>query len=162
WDVGAAVDFVLARRSIPRLHLIGWSWGTTLMAGFAARNPGKGQRVAPLPPLLVGEPGPPGPKARGPPPPPPPGGPARWVPGAPRWVAPRRPGGKEGRAHPRRLVRRLVERDAGQRSGRRRPAPAGPAGAERRAARHLHLLAGGQGAVRSGPDHGADDPRRRR
>ena len=31
-DIGTVVDFVLKRRGIPRLNLIGWSWGTTLMA----------------------------------------------------------------------------------------------------------------------------------
>src|SRR5262249_29953053 len=61
-DVGAAVDFVLARRSIPRLHLIGWSWGTTLMAGFAADNPGKVQRLALYAPVWIGNPVQPVPK----------------------------------------------------------------------------------------------------
>ena len=27
-DIGKVVDFILARRNIPRLNLIGWSWGT--------------------------------------------------------------------------------------------------------------------------------------
>src|SRR5262244_3339443 len=27
-DISAVVDFILARRSIPRVSLIGWSWGT--------------------------------------------------------------------------------------------------------------------------------------
>src|SRR5262249_32079891 len=27
-DIAAAVDFILARRNIPRLVLLGWSWGT--------------------------------------------------------------------------------------------------------------------------------------
>jgi pimeloyl-ACP methyl ester carboxylesterase len=39
-DVGAAVRFILARRGIQKLNLLGWSWGTTLMGTFAARNPG--------------------------------------------------------------------------------------------------------------------------
>src|ERR1044072_3325880 len=30
-DIGTVVDFVLARRNIPRVNLLGWSWGTTLM-----------------------------------------------------------------------------------------------------------------------------------
>jgi pimeloyl-ACP methyl ester carboxylesterase len=37
-DIGAVVDFILKRRSIPRLNLIGWSWGTTLMATYTTRN----------------------------------------------------------------------------------------------------------------------------
>ena len=27
-DIGTVVDFILARRSIPRVNLLGWSWGT--------------------------------------------------------------------------------------------------------------------------------------
>jgi len=32
-DIGAAVDFVLKRRNISRLNLIGHSWGTVLIGG---------------------------------------------------------------------------------------------------------------------------------
>jgi pimeloyl-ACP methyl ester carboxylesterase len=45
-DIGAVVDFILARRNIPRLNLIGWSWGTTLMATYTTQNPGKVERLA--------------------------------------------------------------------------------------------------------------------
>src|SRR5215213_767724 len=31
-DIGSVVDFILARRGIPRVNLIGWSWGTALMS----------------------------------------------------------------------------------------------------------------------------------
>jgi pimeloyl-ACP methyl ester carboxylesterase len=44
-DVGAAVDFILARRSLPRLGLIGWSWGTTVMASYTAQHPGCVERL---------------------------------------------------------------------------------------------------------------------
>ncbi|MEJ1977971.1 MAG: alpha/beta fold hydrolase [Acetobacteraceae bacterium] len=37
-DVAAAVRFVLSRRGIGKLNLLGWSWGTTLMGAFTARN----------------------------------------------------------------------------------------------------------------------------
>ena len=37
-DVGAAVRFILARRGIAKLNLLGWSWGTTLMGAFTVRN----------------------------------------------------------------------------------------------------------------------------
>jgi pimeloyl-ACP methyl ester carboxylesterase len=37
-DVGAAVDFVLRRRGAEKLNLLGWSWGTTLMGSYTARN----------------------------------------------------------------------------------------------------------------------------
>ena len=44
-DIGTVVDFILARRNIPRLNLIGWSWGTTLMATYTTQNPGKVERL---------------------------------------------------------------------------------------------------------------------
>jgi pimeloyl-ACP methyl ester carboxylesterase len=65
-DIGAVVDFILKRRNIPRLDLIGWSWGTTLMATYTTRNAGKVERLvlyAPswirtTPSLVVVPPGP--------------------------------------------------------------------------------------------------------
>lgn len=44
-DIGAVVDFVLKRRNIPRVNLIGHSWGTTLMAAYATQNPSKVARL---------------------------------------------------------------------------------------------------------------------
>src|SRR3954452_11512062 len=44
-DIGTVVDFVLARRNIPRLNLLGWSWGTTLMATYTAQNNAKVERL---------------------------------------------------------------------------------------------------------------------
>src|SRR3954468_16404640 len=40
-DVSSAVDFILAQRKAPKLVLMGWSWGTTIMAGYTVRNPAK-------------------------------------------------------------------------------------------------------------------------
>src|SRR5262249_30386402 len=40
-DIGTVVDFILARRNIPRLNLIGWSWGTVTMSTYTTQNPGK-------------------------------------------------------------------------------------------------------------------------
>jgi pimeloyl-ACP methyl ester carboxylesterase len=65
-DVSAVVDFILKRRNIPRLELIGWSWGTTLMATYTTRNAHKVERLvlyAPVwirqtPSLVQGGPGP--------------------------------------------------------------------------------------------------------
>ena len=37
-DVSAAVDFILKRRGIAKLNLLGWSWGTTMMALYTTRN----------------------------------------------------------------------------------------------------------------------------
>jgi pimeloyl-ACP methyl ester carboxylesterase len=44
-DIGTVVDFVLARRNIPRVNLIGWSWGTVTMATYATQSPGKVERL---------------------------------------------------------------------------------------------------------------------
>jgi pimeloyl-ACP methyl ester carboxylesterase len=44
-DISTVVDFVLARRNIPRVNLIGWSWGTALMAGYTAKNNAKVERL---------------------------------------------------------------------------------------------------------------------
>jgi len=37
-EVGAAVDFILKRRNVDKINLVGWSWGTTIMGGFTAQN----------------------------------------------------------------------------------------------------------------------------
>jgi pimeloyl-ACP methyl ester carboxylesterase len=44
-DIGAVVDFILKRRGIARLNLMGWSWGTTLMATYTTQNAGKVERL---------------------------------------------------------------------------------------------------------------------
>jgi pimeloyl-ACP methyl ester carboxylesterase len=44
-DIGAAVDFILKHRNIPRLNLLGWSWGTTLMATYTTQNASKVERL---------------------------------------------------------------------------------------------------------------------
>ena len=65
-DIGTAVDFILKRRNIPRLDLMGWSWGTTLMATYTTQHAAKVERLvlyAPswirtTPSLVVVPPGP--------------------------------------------------------------------------------------------------------
>jgi pimeloyl-ACP methyl ester carboxylesterase len=44
-DISTVVDFILKRRNIPRLDLLGWSWGTTLMATYATQNAAKVERL---------------------------------------------------------------------------------------------------------------------
>jgi pimeloyl-ACP methyl ester carboxylesterase len=44
-DIGTIVDFILTRRNIPRLNLIGWSWGTVTMSTYTTQNPGKVERL---------------------------------------------------------------------------------------------------------------------
>lgn len=38
-DVGAAVAFIRKRRGLDRINLMGWSWGTTIMARYTSDNP---------------------------------------------------------------------------------------------------------------------------
>jgi pimeloyl-ACP methyl ester carboxylesterase len=45
-DISSVIDFILNRRSIDRLDLHGWSWGTTLMAAYTAQHPDKVERLA--------------------------------------------------------------------------------------------------------------------
>jgi pimeloyl-ACP methyl ester carboxylesterase len=44
-DISTVVDFILKRRKIARLNLLGWSWGTTLMATYTTQNPSKVRRL---------------------------------------------------------------------------------------------------------------------
>jgi pimeloyl-ACP methyl ester carboxylesterase len=44
-DIAAVVDFIRKRRNIDRVNLLGWSWGTTLMATYTTQNPGKVERL---------------------------------------------------------------------------------------------------------------------
>ncbi len=37
-DIAAAVEFIRKRRGVAKINLVGWSWGTTTMAGYAAAN----------------------------------------------------------------------------------------------------------------------------
>ncbi len=52
-DIGAAVDFILQRRNIPRLNLLGWSWGTTLMATYTTENASKVERLVLYAPVWI-------------------------------------------------------------------------------------------------------------
>jgi pimeloyl-ACP methyl ester carboxylesterase len=54
-DVSAAVEFILKRRGIDRLNIIGWSWGTTTMATYAAENPAKVVKVVLFAPVWLTE-----------------------------------------------------------------------------------------------------------
>ncbi len=43
--LGAVVDFVLKRRGVDKVNLIGWSWGTTITASYTAANQAKVDRL---------------------------------------------------------------------------------------------------------------------
>lgn len=62
-DVTTAADFIRKTRGVPRIVLMGWSWGTTMMASYTNHNPDKVEKLvlyAPqwlrtTPPLISGE-----------------------------------------------------------------------------------------------------------
>src|SRR6516225_3096402 len=44
-DISTVVDFILQRRNIARLNLLGWSWGTTNMATYTTGHADKVERL---------------------------------------------------------------------------------------------------------------------
>jgi len=56
-DIAAVVDFILKRRNIPRLVLLGWSWGTFSTPAYAIANPGKVERLVLYSPIWIGQTG---------------------------------------------------------------------------------------------------------
>jgi pimeloyl-ACP methyl ester carboxylesterase len=52
-DIEAAVDFILSRRQIAALDLVGWSWGTTTTALYTTRHGEKVQKLALYAPVWV-------------------------------------------------------------------------------------------------------------
>ena len=52
-DVGAAVDYILKRRNASKVNLIGWSWGTSIMAAYTAANNDKVDRLVLYAPLWL-------------------------------------------------------------------------------------------------------------
>jgi pimeloyl-ACP methyl ester carboxylesterase len=45
-DVGVVVDWILARRNLAKLNLLGWSWGTSLMATYTMQHADRVHRLA--------------------------------------------------------------------------------------------------------------------
>jgi pimeloyl-ACP methyl ester carboxylesterase len=52
-DVGAAVDFILKRRGVPKIDLLGWSWGTEIMGWYTAQNNAKVNRLVLYAPIWI-------------------------------------------------------------------------------------------------------------
>lgn len=44
-DVSSAVEFILKRRGVSKINLMGWSWGTTIMGWYTAQNNEKVNRL---------------------------------------------------------------------------------------------------------------------
>jgi len=55
-DIAAALKHIREARGVARTGLIGWSWGTSLVARFAADNPGLVDRVVLYAPLWLRDP----------------------------------------------------------------------------------------------------------
>jgi pimeloyl-ACP methyl ester carboxylesterase len=52
-DLGTAVDFILKRRGVPRIDLLGWSWGTEIMGWYTAQNNDKVNRLVLYAPIWI-------------------------------------------------------------------------------------------------------------
>jgi len=52
-DIGSVVDFILKRRDISRLNLLGWSWGTTLTAAYTTGHADKVERLLLYAPVWI-------------------------------------------------------------------------------------------------------------
>jgi pimeloyl-ACP methyl ester carboxylesterase len=120
-DIAAAVDFILARRNIPRLVLLGWSWGTFSTPTYTIAHPDKVARLALYAPIWIGQTGRLAHADSGP------------MPGLPhgdsrtgaRTLAQWRARTRKGDAHSARRVRRLGQGHLGNRSGGRATRSAG-------------------------------------
>jgi pimeloyl-ACP methyl ester carboxylesterase len=55
-DLGAAVDYILAQRGIPKLDLMGWSWGTSIAGAYTAQHNDKINRLVLYAPAWVAQP----------------------------------------------------------------------------------------------------------
>lgn len=54
-DYGAAVDFILKRRGIAKLNVLGWSWGTSITALYTSQNNDKVNRLVLYAPVWLRE-----------------------------------------------------------------------------------------------------------
>ena len=52
-DVAAVVDHIIARRGVPRIKLLGWSWGTVIMGAYTGKNNSKVERLVLYAPLWL-------------------------------------------------------------------------------------------------------------
>jgi pimeloyl-ACP methyl ester carboxylesterase len=52
-DYNAVVEWVLSRRHVGRIDAMGWSWGTTIVGGFAAQHPDEMNRLVLYAPLWL-------------------------------------------------------------------------------------------------------------
>ena len=55
-DLASAVDYVLASRGLPKINLMGWSWGTSIAGRYAAGHNDKIERLVLYAPAWTFEP----------------------------------------------------------------------------------------------------------
>ena len=53
-DIAAVADFIRQRRNLPRLVLLGWSWGTFSCPAYAVQNPDKVESLILYAPIWIG------------------------------------------------------------------------------------------------------------
>lgn len=53
-DVSTAVDFILKRKSLSKINLLGWSWGTSIVAWYTSLNNAKVNKLALYAPRWIG------------------------------------------------------------------------------------------------------------
>lgn len=54
-DIAKTVDFIVSRRNVERVVLVGWSWGATLAGSYAAKYPGRVDRLVLYAPQWLSE-----------------------------------------------------------------------------------------------------------
>jgi pimeloyl-ACP methyl ester carboxylesterase len=52
-DVSAVIDYILARRGVSKINLVGWSWGTVIMGAYTAQNNAKVRHLVLYGPLWL-------------------------------------------------------------------------------------------------------------
>jgi pimeloyl-ACP methyl ester carboxylesterase len=52
-DVSAAVNYILQKRGVAKINLMGWSWGTAIMGMYTAENTAKVNRLVLYAPLWI-------------------------------------------------------------------------------------------------------------
>ena len=52
-DVGSAVDHILQKRGVPKINLMGWSWGTAIMGMYAVEHNDRVNRLVLYAPLWL-------------------------------------------------------------------------------------------------------------
>ncbi len=144
-DVGSAIDFILQRRGVSKLSLMGWSWGTVIMGAYTADHNDKVDRLVLYAPSWL----------RTSPPPqtaPPPLGAYVAAPMATarEALAGRRTRRSQERFDAGELVRSMVGSRSGQRSGWFKARAASAAQPSGRVPGQPHALGRGQAILRPG------------